>query len=331
MRRVALVLVLISALLIAFGFWQSRGPARPEPDDPHDVTIDIPPFHIYGGASLGRQLDISPDGKKIVYAGSLHRGSRCLFIQTIGENAPVEIPGTDVGNRDIRDPTFSPDGHYIAYWAQGTVRTTTVDGATVSVFGKATTTRGIAWLSSDTLVLGNPQGGLLKLGPTGEEALPLVAPNSSALPHVSPAVLPGSKAVIFTIVNGPLVNARIAVVNLETGEERQLFDENAFAPRYVSSGQIVFGRGTTRELAAVGFDPTKLKIVGSPQPVLKVPISGSGAGGATDYAISETGVLVYTPFREEGIYDFVAWFGGLNLPQIHIRLKWFEELNRRVP
>ena len=292
-----------------------------------DLTIDIPPFHIYGGASLGRQLDVSPDGKKIVYAGSLHRGSRCLFVQTIGENAPVEIPGTDVGNRDIRDPTFSPDGHYVAYWAQGTVRKTTVDGTTVSVVGKAATTRGIAWLSSDTLVLGNPQGGLLKLGPTGEDAMPLVASKSPALPHVSPAVLPGSKAVLSTIVNGPLVNARIAVVNLDTGEERQLFDENAFAPSYLPSGHIVFGRGQTRELFAVRFDLATLNIVGSPQPALKVPLSGSGAGGATDYAISETGVLVYAPLREAGIYDNLAWFGGLNLPQIHVRLQWSNELN----
>jgi hypothetical protein len=118
------------------------------------------------------------------------------------------------------------------------------------------------------------------------------------------------------------------VLNLETGEERQLFDENAFAPRYLPTGHIVFGRGPTRELMAVRFDLSKLQIVGSAQPVLKVPLSGTGISG-TDYAVSETGVLVYTPHREAGSDTARAWLGDPT--KIRVRLNWFEELNRLVP
>ena len=307
MRRVVLVvLVLVFTMLIAIGFLMSRPSAAAEPEDSPDVTIDIPRGNLYGGPNFGRQLDISPDGKRVVYVGQAGKGSRTLFVHTIGEKAPVEIPRIDAGNRDVRDPTFSPDGRYLVYWAQGNVKKITLEGA-VSVVRKAPSTRGIGWLDSDTLVLGNPQGGLLRLrlSASEEEPFPLVNSKGPVLPHVSPNVLPGNRAVLFTIANGPLTNARIWMMNLETGELRQLFDDNAFAPRYLPSGHIVFGRGPNRELMAVRFDLSKLEIIGSAQPVLSVPLSGTGTGGATDYAVSETGVLVYTPHLEAGSDTFV--------------------------
>jgi len=318
---------------MALRFIRPRPPATAEPENSADITIDIPQGNWYGGVNFGRQLDISPDGKRIVYVGSGDKGIRRLFVQTIGEMVPAEIPGTDAGNGDLRDPTFSPDGSYILYWTQGNIKKATLDGTSVSIVGKAPPTRGIAWLDQDTLVLGNSQAGLLRLSTSDGAAIPLVESTGSGpvLPHVGPDVLPGNKAVLFTIANGPLRNARIAVVVLATGEERQLFDENAFAPRYVPTGHIVFGRGPARELMAVRFDLSKLEIAGSPQPVLSVPLIGSGNGGATDYAVSETGVLVYTPRREEGIGDAFAAFGGLTLIKIRVRFNWFEELKRVVP
>ncbi len=121
---------------------------------------------MYGGPNFGRQLDISPDGKRIVYVGQAGKGSRTLFVHTIGENEPVEIPRIDAGNRDVRDPTFSPDGRYVVYWAQGNLKKITLDGA-VSVVRKAPSTRGIGWLDSDTLVLGNPRRRVAKVEVVG--------------------------------------------------------------------------------------------------------------------------------------------------------------------
>jgi hypothetical protein len=319
-------------VLIAIGFviLLSREPATAE-QDPPDITINIPAFHGYGTSGNGRQLDVSRDGKRIVYAGSVRDGSYRLFVQTIGEPEPVEIPGTVVDNRALRDPTFSPDGLYVAYSAKGEVKKTTLDGTSVSVIGKATTTRGIAWLDSDTLLLGNPDGPLLKLSALEKTPVPLAESIGPSLPHVGPHVLPGNKTALLTIAGESVVNARIAVVNLETGEERQLFDENAFAPRYLPSGHIVFGRGFNRQLMAVRFDLSKLEIIGSAQPVLKIPLLGNGNGGATDYSVSDTGVLVYTPRLDDGPVDALAWIGGITDTEIHVRLNWFEELKRLVP
>ena len=328
MGRLALILVVVAAVLIAFAVTRSRAPVTPAADDPHDVTIEIPQWNLYGGPSFGRQLDISPDGKRIVYVGQAGKGSRQLFVQTIGEREPAGIPGTEAGNRDVRDPTFSPDGRYVAYWAQGIVKKTTLDGKSVSVVGKATSTRGISWLDNDTIVLGNVQGSLLKLSASQEEPSPLFDPVRPDLPHVSPQVLPGNKAVLFTVAGAALTDARIWIFTASTGERHPLFDANAYAPRYVSSGHIVFGSGPNRELMAVRFDLSKLEIPGSPQRVLNIPLAGTGTGGATDYAVSETGVLVYTPRIDAGGDTSRAWLGDPT--QIHVRLHWFDELNRLI-
>src|SRR6185436_14265813 len=157
MPRVVLVLIILFALLIGISFMRSRAPAPVEPDPSGDEIIDIPRYHLYGGADFGRQIDISPDGKRIVYSGQAPKGNRRLYVQTIGEKEPAEIPETVVGNRDIRDPTFSPDGRFVAYWGQGMVKKTTIDGTEVAVIGKFPSTRGIAWLDNNTLVGGNVQ------------------------------------------------------------------------------------------------------------------------------------------------------------------------------
>lgn len=330
MRRVFLVLVVfvaVSAGLVAIVVLKSGAPPG-GPEYPHDLILTIPYGNLYGGVNFGRQLEISPDGKQVVYVGQSGKGSRVLFVHAIDEATPIEIPGTGVGNRDIRDPTFSPDGRFVAYWAQGTVKKVAVDGTSSSVIAETPSTRGISWLDSNTLVLGSVEGGLRKVS-ASQRTLPLVASMRADLPHVSPQVLPGSKAVVFTIVDGPLLSARIWVVNLQTGEMRQLFAENGFAPRYVSSGHLVFARGPNRELMAVRFDLSALAVVGSPQPVLDVRLFGTGNGGSTDYAVSETGVLVYMPFFEADSETFRAWFGDPT--QIYLRLNWFEDLKRRVP
>ena len=80
---------------------------------------------------------------------------------------------------------------------------------------------------------------------------------------------------------------------------------------------------------AVRFDLSKLEIIGSAQPVLNVPLSGTGTGGATDYAVSENGVLIYTPRQEAGSDTLRAWLGDPT--KIHVRREWIEELRRRVP
>ena len=109
--------------------------------------------------------------------------------------------------------------------------------------------------------------------------------------HRWPQVLPGGKAVLFTVWTGPgLDEHRIDVQSLQTGERRVLV-RGGTTGRYVASGHLVYARADA--LMAVRMDLDRLEAV-SDAPVLlseQVRVGGEGA----HYAVSDSGQLVYVP------------------------------------
>ena len=65
--------------------------------------------------------------------------------------------------------------------------------------------------------------------------------------HGWPDVLPGDRAILFTILTrGVVESAQIALLDLDSGEQRVLFSGGS-APRYSPTGHIVYGvSGTLR-------------------------------------------------------------------------------------
>jgi dipeptidyl aminopeptidase/acylaminoacyl peptidase len=327
MRRVWLVLVGLLVVIVVLSLRLSRM-ARPAPaENPNHLAFELPNGYRYGGGGIGRQLDISPDGKTIVYVADSNTDRRKLYQHTVGQSTHTQIAGTEFAT----DPSISPDGRYVAFYADRSIKKAALDGNGVSVIAKVPPMRGIAWLGPDTLVIGIVGGALQRVPMSGDGPSPLVETEGPQLPHLSPSVLPGNKAILFTRANGPLVNARIGVLDLTTGKEHELLDENAFAARYTPTGHIVFVHGDDRELMAVRFDLGKLETVGTPQRVLEAPLAGRGSGGSTDYSFSNDGTLVYTQRREESIDDVLAQIGSVDLTKIYIQPNWFEELKRLVP
>jgi dipeptidyl aminopeptidase/acylaminoacyl peptidase len=68
--------------------------------------------------------------------------------------------------------------------------------------------------------------------------------------------------------------------------------EGGANPQYLSSGHLVFARGTT--LMAVPFDPDRLEVKGMPVAVLP-GVRRPGLVTAADYGVSKTGTLIYVP------------------------------------
>ena len=95
--------------------------------------------------------------------------------------------------------------------------------------------------------------------------------------HHWPEILLGGRAVLFTIIPaGPVENAQIAVLDLETGAQTVLV-RGGSNPRYSPTGHLVYGAGGT--LRAVGFDLDRLAVTTNTLPVLDGVITkGSGAG-----------------------------------------------------
>ena len=110
------------------------------------------------------------------------------------------------------------------------------------------------------------------------------------LGHFWPEILPGGRAVLFTIVSqtgGPDA-AQVAVRDLRTGTQKILVRGGSDA-HYVASGHLVYVAAGS--LRAIPFDLTRLETHGTAVPVL--PRLATTLRGAGDFSVAADGMLVY--------------------------------------
>ena len=106
-------------------------------------------------------------------------------------------------------------------------------------------------------------------------------------------MLPDGDTVIFTIEDAskPFDDARIVAQSIRTGERRVLIDGGSFG-RYLPTGHLLYARSNA--LLAVPFDLRRLSVTGPPVEVLS-GVSWDVGNGASQFATSETGRLVFLP------------------------------------
>jgi hypothetical protein len=88
---------------------------------------------------------------------------------------------------------------------------------------------------------------------------------------------------------GGFENAQIATLDLKSGVRKNLVRGGVHG-RYVSTGHLVFAKGTT--LMAAPFDLGRVEVLGSPIAILE-GVRYHAIGGVADYSISDTGTLAY--------------------------------------
>jgi len=322
-------LVVLALVAILISVWQSFMTSKPEPATSKRLVIEIPPDQAYGGTSSGSQLDISPDGKTIVYLAR-GQGNRVLYVKNIGDDVPATpIPGTERAT----EPTFSPMGEQIAFVSNSRIKTVSAQGGPVRDAGEAPMIRGVSWLSDDELVLGNGRGGLLRFKLSEGISSALRKSDGEFGPETPtywPHVLPGGKAVLFTAIDGfGLRSARTRVLLLETGEVRTVISDSGYWARYAPSGHIVYASERPHVAMAAHFDLDELKVIGLPQRIIDIDLGGGYAGG-TDFVFSASGVMVYAPRSPSDVDELISNLGGFNLSQIHVVRNWFEDLTQKL-
>ena len=82
--------------------------------------------------------------------------------------------------------------------------------------------------------------------------------------------------------------------SLSTATRRKTIVESGFAPTYLPSGHLVFGRGST--ILAAPFDATRLEVTG-PAVALVERVDNEPPSGIIDYRLSSSGALAYIPQR----------------------------------
>ena len=194
-----------------------------------------------------------------------------------------------------RSPFMSPDGNWVGFFGEPNVlkKVTVNGGPAVTICKISGGPRGASWGADNTIVFAtnDPATGLLRVSAGGGEAEVLTTPDAQkGEDHYWPEVLPGGKAVLFTIFStaGAFQNAQIAVLDLQTGEQKVLVRGGSY-PRYVPTGHIVYGVEST--LRAVAFDLGRLEVRSDPVPVLQRVVTKPS--GAASFSVAQDGSLVY--------------------------------------
>jgi serine/threonine-protein kinase len=108
--------------------------------------------------------------------------------------------------------------------------------------------------------------------------------------HRWPQVLPGNRAILFTVWTGPgWDEKRVELQILATGE-RRVVAEGASTGRYVTSGHVVYSRAG--KLMAVPFDLDRLEAGNRPPVILSEQLNETEGA---PYTVSGSGVLAYVP------------------------------------
>ena len=184
-------------------------------------------------------------------------------------------------------PFFSPDGRWVGFFAKGKLKKTRVDGSETVTLCDAAQGRGGTWGEDGNIIASlNTITGLSLVPSEGGTPVPLTELGAGEYTHRWPQLLPGGKAVLFTVSDAAtdFEESDVGVLSLQDHRRKTVIRHAGMYPRYLPSGHLVYV--TKGWLFAVPFDPDRLEVRGVPIKLLEV--SNNKSLGFAQFAAAET-------------------------------------------
>jgi serine/threonine protein kinase/Tol biopolymer transport system component len=183
-------------------------------------TIPMPP-----GQEITSYPAISRDGRTIAYVTQQGTEDARLYLRDLSsfESRPV------AGSSGAQHPFFSPDGHWVAFFAQGQLQKVEVTGGAPVRLAEASYPFGGTWNDDNTIIYPTSLGsGLLRVSASGGAPESLTKPDGAAqgYAHVFPQALPGGRRILFSVWGQ---GQGSAVLSLDTGRWDLVLPQPGFA------------------------------------------------------------------------------------------------------
>jgi len=322
-RSIGLVAALVALVVIGTLGWYAWA-GRP----PRNASVRLVRTTIAStGAekvqpNRGRALSITSDGTAIAYAGN---NGRQIFVRRLDELVATPIV---TGTTPLNWVFLSPDDQWVGFDEGGILRKVALTGGpSEMIVNTGSGSSSATWSPDGTIIFStsDESTGLRRVSASGGEVTVLTTPNKARneLDHLWPHVLPGGRAVLFTITatTGGRDASQVAVHDLATRATKVLVRGGSDA-HYVASGlgssnrdargHLVFTAG--QGLSAVPFDLDRLETRGMPMSVLS-PLAS--VLGASDFDVAADGTLAYV-------------VGGLAV-QLPRTLAWVDRQGKEAP
>jgi len=277
----------------------SRSPARPV-----EIEMALPGDAPIAAGSFLTPMALSPDGSHLTYVG-VREGVRRLYVRDMSRFGAKALAGTE----GAEGPFFSPDGQWVAFFADSKLKKVSVlGGALPQILCDILDFRGGTWLPDGTIVMAPSQNSaLVRMPDSGGAQEPLTTLDNAAgeFSHRFPQVLPDGKTVLFTAAAGGFDynNAVTYAVSLETKKLTKIIQASADV-QYLPSGHLAFVQAGS--LLAVPFNRSTLKTEGAPRIVIE-GVAVQTNTGAAPFCVSANGTLIYVPGEPIGDDVRLSW------------------------
>ncbi len=280
------------ALAMAVASWAPWRATNPPPPLPVVLDFDLG-SDVSLSAGIGPSAVLSPDGTRLVFVSEPPGGARRLFTRRLDQPKATPLSGTE----GAYAPFFSPDGEWVGFFAGGKLKKTRTDGGEPVSLCNAPAGRGASWGEDGKIIASlDSQVGLSQVPSEGGAPTAVTELGFDNSSHRWPQVLPGGKAVLFTLGTGygNFDGAGIAVVSLE--DRRTKIVHQGMYPRYLTSGHLVYV--ANGNLFAVPFDLDRLEVQGPPS--LLQEVSSDSNFGSAQIDFSRNGTIAFRSGRSEG-------------------------------
>ena len=245
--------------------------------------------------AAGGEPALSPDGRTLIYISTDAQGQIQLYRRQLDQLEAVVLNGTEGGVQ----PSFSLDGKRVGFQSSVTGDLTTEEIKVVPIVGGPVRSavrcpeggcRGNSWYG-DAIVFGNGAGPLHRVlaAGGGSEPISKLDMDAGEVAQLYPEFLPNGEAVLYTSWSGSLSAARVAVLDIGTGDSQMLVAGSS--PSYLPSGHLIYAFDGS--LWAAPFDAVEREITGTAEVMVEgVQIN---SGGLAIYSASADGSLAYVP------------------------------------
>jgi serine/threonine protein kinase len=252
-------------------------------------------------SSFSGSLALSPDGRNLAFIAA-SGGTTSLWLRSLASPSPQAQSGTE----GAVHPFWSPDGRWVAFFAQGKLKKIEASGGSPQTLCDAADSRGGTW-SRDGVILfsASANAGLYRVSAAGGSIAQVTTldPSGSEGDHRWPCFLPDGRHFLYLVTSGRPDHQGIFVGSLDSKESKRLLPAVS-AVAYAPPGYLIFMNAGT--LRSQPFDSVRLVLKGEPAPLAEQAWSDASLTGLGAFSVSENGLLAY---RNGGAQTSqFAWF-----------------------
>lgn len=212
-------------------------------------------------------IALSPDATRVALliggSGANVAGANCIAIRDLASGSLRPLAGTE----GATFPFWSPDGKRVGFFANGKLKTISVDGGPIDVLSDAKSGRGGSWNHAGVIVFApTPVGPIFKIDQAGGTPVAVTKPANATTTNRNPTFLPDGKTFLYInrdfgqIPIGGSSGGALYAGFLDGRPPKRIADNASNAA--VVGKRLFFVRN--RNLVVQAFDSSALALTGTP-------------------------------------------------------------------